>query len=121
MLRLGVAPTRLPGVLAQLVDAGARGVTASPATGVATLTLPADATTVRGAHERVAAVGGTTTLRHRPAGPAVEDVPAWGPAPSSAALLRAVAATLDPDQRIGRGRLAPWLPVPTDTRTGVTA
>ena len=123
VLRLGVAPTRLSALLADLADsAGARAVTASPALGVATLTLPATVEAVRTAHERVAAVGGTSTLRHRPE-PGGSDLPAWGPAPSSVPLLRAVAASLDPDQRLGRGRLAPWLPLPTssDRPTGVTA
>jgi len=121
VLRLGVAPTRLAALLTDLADAaGARAVTASPGTGVATLTLPATAEAVHAAHERVAAVGGTSTLRHRPE---TTELPAWGPAPSSVALLRAVAASLDPDQRVGRGRLAPWLPLPTssDRPTGVTA
>ncbi|WP_217996486.1 hypothetical protein, partial [Piscicoccus intestinalis] len=47
------------------------------------------------------------SLRHRPAG---LDLPAWGPAPSSSALLRAVSAAVDPEQRLGRGRFDPWLP-----------
>ncbi|GAA4846699.1 FAD-binding oxidoreductase [Actinomycetospora corticicola] len=110
VVRVGVAPTRLGDLLTGLVaDAGADDVTAAPATGVATLTVPAEAALVDAVHARVAGVGGTSTLRARPAGAAV---PAWGPAPSSAALLRAVATAFDPDQRLGRGRLAPWLPVP---------
>ena len=111
VLRLGVAPTRLPAVLAGLrADAGAHGVTAAPGTGVATVVLPADADAVASAHAAVAAAGGTTTLRHRPPG---AGLPAWGPAPSTAPLLRAIAASLDPDHRLGRGRLAPWLPTPS--------
>lgn len=110
VLRVGVAPTRLGDLLTGLVaDAGAGDVTAAPATGVATLTVPADAAAVDAVHSRVAALGGTSTLRARPAG---ADVPAWGPTPTSAAVLRSVAAAFDPDQRLGRGRLAPWLPVP---------
>ncbi|WP_018334873.1 FAD-binding oxidoreductase [Actinomycetospora chiangmaiensis] len=110
VVRVGVAPTRLGDLLTGLVaDAGAADVTAAPATGVATLTVPADAAAVDAVHTRVAALGGTSTLRARPAG---ADVPAWGPTPTSAAVLRSVAAAFDPDQRLGRGRLAPWLPVP---------
>ncbi|WP_433799409.1 FAD-binding oxidoreductase [Actinomycetospora sp. CA-084318] len=110
VVRVGVAPTRLGDLLAGLVDLGGTHVTAAPATGVATLSVPADPSVVETVHARVAALGGTSTLRARPAGAAV---PAWGPAPTSAVVLRSVAAAFDPDQRLGRGRLAPWLPVPT--------
>ncbi|GLZ53635.1 glycolate oxidase [Actinomycetospora sp. NBRC 106378] len=110
VLRVGVAPTRLGDLLGGLVaDLGAAGVTAAPATGVATFTVPAEPVAVDAVHTRVADLGGTSTLRARPAGSAV---PAWGPTPSSAVLLRSVAAAFDPDHRLGRGRLAPWLPVP---------
>ena len=125
VLRLGMKPTALGEVLTDLVaDAEARDVTAAPATGVATLTVPARTDTVDAVHRRVAAVGGTSTVRARPAG---SDVPAFGPAPSSAALLRAVAASFDPEHRLGRGRLAPWVTAPaspaaaTGPRTGVSA
>ncbi|MEJ2868578.1 FAD-binding protein [Actinomycetospora sp. OC33-EN08] len=115
VVRIGVAPTLLGGLLTDLAaDAGAAGITAAPATGVATLTVPAEPAAVDAVHARVAAARGTSTLRARPGG---ADLPAWGPAPSSAVLLRAVAASLDPDHRLGRGRLAPWLS-PT---TGVSA
>jgi glycolate oxidase FAD binding subunit len=67
------------------------------------------------AHRYVAAAGGTSTLRQRPPGSAGTGLPAFGPAPTSAALLRAVATSLDPDQRFGRGRLAPWIPLPEPT------
>jgi glycolate oxidase FAD binding subunit len=111
VVRVGVTPSLLTGLLTGLTDAG--GVTAAPLTGVATLSVPATAEAVDDVHRRVAALGGTSLLRGRPAGRT--DLAALGPAPTSAALLRAVAASLDPDQRFGRGRLAPWLP------TGVTA
>jgi len=118
VLRLGVTPSALTGVLDGL-DAETGGlaeVTASPRTGVATVALPPDADVVDAAHRRVADAGGTSTLRQRPAGAAL---PAFGPEPTSAALLRAVATSLDPDQRFGRGRLAPWVPLPEPT--GVSA
>ncbi|GAA4912603.1 glycolate oxidase FAD binding subunit [Actinomycetospora succinea] len=116
VLRLGVIPSALTGVLDGLEadSGGLADVTTSPRTGVATVSLPADADVVAAAHRRVAEAGGTSTLRQRPAG---AELPAFGPAPASAVVLRAVAASLDPDQRLGRGRLSPWIPEPT----GVTA
>jgi glycolate oxidase FAD binding subunit len=118
VLRFGVIPAALPGVLASLEgDAGGLDeVTASPRTGIATVAVPAEADVVAAAHRRVADAGGTSTLRQRPAG---ADLPAFGPEPASAALLRHVAVALDPDQRFGRGRLAPWVPLPEPT--GVSA
>jgi glycolate oxidase FAD binding subunit len=117
VLRLGVIPAALGGVLDELEGiAGLDGVTTSPRTGVATVSLPADADVVAAAHRRVHEAGGTSTLRQRPAG---AELPAFGPAPASAVVLRAVAASLDPDQRLGRGRLAPWVPAPEPT--GVSA
>ena len=119
VLRVGVLPSRLAPLLAELDRAvGLRSVTTSPATGVATLTVAATPDAVTAVHERFAAAGGTSTLRHRPAG---VELPAFGPPPSSAALLRAVAAVVDPDQRFGRGRLAPWVPLPATTTTGAPA
>ena len=119
VLRVGVLPSRLAPLLAELDRAvGLRSVTTSPATGVATLTVAATADAVTAVHARFAAAGGTSTLRHRPAG---VELPAFGPPPSSAALLRAVAAVVDPDQRFGRGRLAPWVPLPATTTTGAPA
>lgn len=115
VLRLGVLPTRLTDVLRGLdVEVGLASVSACPANGVATCTVPARPEAVAAAHARVAAAGGTTSLRHRPAG---VTLPAWGPAPTSSALLRAVAAAVDPEQRLGRGRFDPWIP---STQTGET-
>jgi glycolate oxidase FAD binding subunit len=110
VLRFGVIPDRLTALLDEL-DAEARldHVTASPRTGVATVALPADAELVAAAHRHVAEAGGTSTLRQRPPG---TELPAFGPAPASASLLRTVVASLDPDHRFGRGRLAPWVPLP---------
>lgn len=103
VLRIGVRPSRLPGVLAGLA---ARGVTAGLGTGVATVALPADPAAVAAAHSAVHAAGGTSVLRSRPVG---LDAPAWGPAPSALGVLRAVKQELDPACRLGPGRLAPWL------------
>lgn len=110
VVRVGVTPSLLTGLLRELADAA--DVTAAPLTGVATLSVPATTAAVDDVHRRVAALGGTSLLRRRP--PGRTDLAALGPEPTSAALLRAVAASIDPDQRFGRGRLAPWLP------TGVT-
>jgi glycolate dehydrogenase FAD-binding subunit len=103
VLRIGVRPSRLPGVLAGL---DTRSVTAGLGTGVATVALPADPTAVAAAHAAVHAAGGTSVLRSRPAG---LDASGWGPAPSALAVLRAVKQELDPAGRLGPGRLAPWL------------
>ena len=103
VLRIGVRPSRLPGVLAGL---DTRGITAGLGTGVATVALPADPVTVAAAHAAVHAAGGTSVLRSRPVG---LDASAWGPAPSALAVLRAVKQELDPLGRLGPGRLAPWL------------
>jgi glycolate oxidase FAD binding subunit len=100
-LRIGLRPSRLPGILA---DLPASAVTAGLGTGVATVALPPEA--VAEAHERVSAAGGTSVLRSRPAG---AEVPAWGPAPSAIAVLRAVKAELDPQGRLGPGRFDPWM------------
>ncbi|MGI5128907.1 FAD-binding oxidoreductase [Pseudonocardia sp. CA-107938] len=101
VLRIGTRPSRLPGVLAALP---ARTVTAGLGTGIATVALdPGD---VAAAHETVAGAGGTSVLRSRPAG---ADVPAWGPPPSALGVLRAVKQSLDPDGRLGPGRLDPWM------------
>jgi len=103
VLRIGVRPSRLPGVLAAL---DARSVAAGLGTGVATVALPADPAVVAAAHATVHAAGGTSVLRSRPVG---FDGAAWGPPPSAIALLRAVKKELDPHGRFGPGRLAPWL------------
>jgi glycolate oxidase FAD binding subunit len=106
-LRIGARPSRLPGLLAALVDElGAAGVTAGLGTGVATVTLPADRDTVERAHQLAHGAGGTSMLRSRPAGSAA---PGWGPAPSAVGVLRAVHTALDPEGRLGAGRFSPWM------------
>ena len=102
VLRLGVRPSRLPEVLRALA---ARSVTAGLGTGVATVVLPPEPDAVQAAHATVHAAGGTSVLRHRPAGSAA---PAWGPAPSALPVLRALKRTLDPSARLEPGRFAPW-------------
>ncbi|WP_281689847.1 FAD-binding oxidoreductase [Pseudonocardia thermophila] len=101
VLRIGVRPSKLPGVLTALP---ARAITAGLGTGIATVVL--DAQDVAAAHETVAAAGGTSVLRRRPAG---ASVPAWGPPPSALKVLRAVKQSLDPAGRLGPGRFDPWM------------
>jgi glycolate oxidase FAD binding subunit len=101
VLRVGVTPSRLPGLL---TDLRADPVTAGLGTGVATVALAPEA--VADAHALVHAAGGTSVLRARPAG---SDVPAWGPPPSALAVLKAVKTEFDPRGRFGPGRFAPWL------------
>jgi glycolate oxidase FAD binding subunit len=100
-LRIGVRPSRLPAVLA---DLPAEAIAAGLGTGVATVSLPPEA--VAAGHARVHAAGGTSVLRSRPAD---ADLPAWGPPPSAIAVLRAVKAELDPQGRFGPGRFDPWM------------
>jgi len=107
VLRVGARPSRLAGLLGELTAAlGASAVTAGLATGIGTLTLPAEPDIVARAHQLVHRVGGTSVLRARPAG---ATAPGWGPAPSSVGLLRSVRDELDPKGRLGAGRFAPWL------------
>ena len=101
VLRIGARPSRLAALVASLPFVGAA---VGLGTGVATVSLPADA--VADAHSATHAAGGTTVLRDRPDG---FTGPAWGPPPSAIALLRSVKRTLDPDGRLGPGRLTPWL------------
>jgi glycolate oxidase FAD binding subunit len=107
VLRVGARPSRLPGLLGKLIDdLGATGVTAGLATGIATLRLPADPDTVERAHQLVHQAGGTSMLRSRSA---EVTAPAWGPAPSAIDVLRATRTALDPTNRLGAGRFAPWM------------
>jgi len=56
--------------------------------------------------QKINKTSSTVWLRHRPTG---FDGSAWGPPPSALAVLRAVKKELDPADRLGPGRLAPWL------------
>lgn len=107
VLRVGARPSRLPALLATLArEVTAVGITAGLATGVATMRLPADPDVVSRAHQLAHRVGASSMLRSRPAD---STAPAWGPAPSAVAVLRAVRTELDPDGRFGAGRFAPWM------------
>lgn len=101
VLRIGIRPSRLPALLAELPTSA---VTAGLGTGIATVTLPVAA--VADAHDAVHAAGGTSVLRARPVG---ADAPGWGPPPSAVEVLRALKHTFDPDARLGPGRFDPWM------------
>ncbi|MEJ3659011.1 FAD-binding protein [Actinomycetes bacterium KLBMP 9759] len=101
-LRIGVLPSRLPGLLGALP--GVSATTAGLGTGVATVTVAPDA--VAEAHRLVHEAGGTSALRARPE---ATSAPAWGPPPSALGVLKAIKAELDPKGRFGPGRFAPWM------------
>lgn len=101
VLRIGAAPTRLPGLIGELP---ATAVAAGLGTGVATVTVPGAA--VSEAHAAVAAAHGTSVLRSRAAD---LDAPAWGPPPSGLPVLKAIKNQLDPDGRLCPGRFHPWM------------
>lgn len=101
VVRIGVRPDRLPGLISALSVSAA---TVGLGTGIATLTVPVDA--VESVHDAVGAVGGTSMLRDRPGGTSAR---AWGSAPSALSVLTALKHNLDPDDRFGPGRFAPWL------------
>jgi glycolate oxidase FAD binding subunit len=113
----GTLPSRLPEVVAALMAAGdatgARVWLASHAgLGLHTAYFDGDPAAQAAAFTRwrdaVRAIGGTVVLRDRPDGVdgAVDPL---GPPPSSAPLLRALKARLDPAGRCGPGRLGDWL------------
>ena len=102
VVRVGCLPSALPGVLAALP--GATSITAGLGTGVATVSV--DPAVVAEVHAAVHAAGGTSMVRSRPDH---ADLPAWGPAPSAIAVLRAVKTALDPLGRFGPGRFDPWM------------
>ncbi|TCK25507.1 FAD-binding oxidoreductase [Pseudonocardia endophytica] len=101
VVRIGTMPARLPSLVGGLPTTG---VTAGLLTGVATVTVP-DAS-VAETHDAVAAVNGTSALRDRPD---ALDAPAWGPAPSGVAVLKAIKNQLDPEDRLCPGRFDPWM------------
>ena len=96
--------------------AGVRtGLTSRPALGQHAARFDGDPEAVGAAvtawRERVLALGGSVTLRDRPA--AVDaHLDALGPPPSSVGLLRSLARRLDPSGRCAPGRLGSWLPAP---------
>ncbi|HZZ51890.1 MAG TPA: FAD-binding protein [Pseudonocardia sp.] len=107
ILRVGSRPSRLSPLLTRLCDElGARHPVAGLGTGIGTVAVPATAEAVARAHAAVHAIGGTSVLRTRPDG---AELPAWGPAPTSVGVLRALIEEFDPNGRLGAGRFSPWL------------
>ena len=115
--RAGTLPDRLPAVAEALARAAeavgvSAGLTADACVGTATARLaggdaPAHAAAVAAWRAAVERLGGTVALRRRLDG--VDGlVPAWGTPPPAIELMRAVKRRLDPDDRCGPGRFAPW-------------
>jgi glycolate oxidase FAD binding subunit len=117
VLRAATHPVRLPalvrrlreltqdtGVRAELLSGVAQGLHTAVLRGGTADEHAACLTAWRTAvHE----AGGTVTLRRRRAG--VDDAAdAWGPAPPTAALLRALKRQFDPEGLCAPGRFAPW-------------
>ncbi len=101
-IRLGVRPSRLPGVLAACGTDGT-GATVGLGTGVATLSVPdPDIETV---HDAVTAAQGTSVVRRA----VPQGVRTWGQVPSAVRVLRALKDELDPEGRLCPGRLGSWL------------
>ncbi|PRX45463.1 glycolate oxidase FAD binding subunit [Prauserella shujinwangii] len=96
VVRIGCRPSRLPRFLR------GEGATGGLGTGVGTVRVPP--AEVADVHDAVAAEGGTSVLRQRPAGP----LRAWGRAPSAVRVLTALKRELDPEARLGRGRFETW-------------
>ncbi|REF37951.1 FAD-binding oxidoreductase [Thermasporomyces composti] len=118
VLRAGTRPDALPQLAAALDSLAAEhgveaSLTSSLGVGVHTVrlrggSLDGHAHVVRAWRRRVLESGGSVTLHRRPH--ALDElVPSWGPAPTSATLLRALKQQLDPDGRLAPGRFAPWL------------
>jgi glycolate oxidase FAD binding subunit len=118
VLRAGAHPAQLPALDAALSDAARRyGVrarlTAGAAAGVCTARLrgggpEAHAGCLTEWRRAVRDAGGTAVLRRR-----AQDVDrfadAWGPAPGTVGVLRALKRQFDPGGRLAPGRFAPWL------------
>lgn len=104
-VRIGSRPSRLPGLLDRFKAPAAAGL----ATGVATLSMPAD--DVDRVHDAVTEVGGTSVTR----GAAGAQARPWGRQPSALRVLRAVKRELDPAHRLDSGRFGSWFDSPAGT------
>ncbi|WP_053206449.1 FAD-binding oxidoreductase [Jiangella muralis] len=113
VVRLGTAPDRTPELAALVArEAAAHAVdaamTSSPFAGAHTVRLrggsaaahAAVVTALRTEQPAVTVCRWTDGLR--------AELPAWGEPPPAVAVLRAVKRAFDPDDRLGRGRFAPW-------------
>lgn len=117
ILRAGARPAHLPVLVRALQDVARRtgveaALSSSVAIGVHTVRLRGGDAVAHAAclttwRQAVQELGGTVTLRRRRDGvDALAE--AWGPAPSTAPLLRALKRQFDPDDRCAPGRFAPW-------------
>jgi glycolate oxidase FAD binding subunit len=107
IVRVGARPSRLSPLLGRLgEELGARQPVAGLGTGIGTVAVPATAEAMAATHVAVHGIGGTSALRAHPEG---VELPAWGPAPTSVGLLRALTEEFDPNGRLGAGRFSPWL------------
>lgn len=117
VLRAGTRPDAIPGLAAALESLAAEhgveaSLTSSLGVGVHTVRLrggspDGHAKVLLAWRRKVLESGGSVTLHRRH--PAVDELaPSWGPAPTTAPLLRAIKQQLDPEQRLGTGRFAPW-------------
>lgn len=113
VLRLGTAPDRTPSLAADLhrlaaTHAVEAAMTSTLFAGVHTVRLrggPAAAhaaviTALRTAYPAATICRWMDDLR--------DELPAWGEPPPAVALFRAVKRRFDPDNRLGKGRFAPW-------------
>ncbi|SDT67251.1 FAD-binding oxidoreductase [Jiangella sp. DSM 45060] len=113
VVRLGTAPDRTPSLAGLVARAAAEhavdaAMTSSPFAGAHTVRLrggtaaahAAVVTALRTEHPAATVCRWTDGLR--------AELPAWGEPPPAVAMLRAVKRAFDPDDRLGRGRLAPW-------------
>lgn len=117
VLRAGVHPSQLPALDAALGETARRcGVqallAAGAVAGVCTARLrgggpEAHATCLTEWRRAVRDAGGSVVLRRRD--PDVDRfADAWGPAPGTVGVLRALKRQFDPDGRLAPGRFAPW-------------
>jgi glycolate oxidase FAD binding subunit len=114
--RAGLLPEHLPEAVTALTRAaGERGVEAAVVVearaGTATASVTGDpaasAAVVAAWRAEVERLGGRLTLRRLPEA-AAGLVDAWGTPPSAVVLMRQVKCQLDPGDRFGPGRFAPW-------------
>lgn len=113
VVRLGTAPDRMPS-LAVLVarEAAANAVgaamTSSPFAGAHTVRLRGGTAAAHAAVVTALRADAPATTVCRWADGLRDQLPAWGEPPPAVAVLRAVKRSFDPDDRLGKGRFAPW-------------
>ncbi|TDD70211.1 FAD-binding protein [Jiangella aurantiaca] len=113
VVRLGTAPDRTPSLAALVArEAAAHDVdaamTSSPFAGAHTVRLRGGTASQHAAVVTAlrAAAPAATVCRWTPG--LRDQLPAWGEPPPAVAVLRAVKRAFDPNDRLGKGRFAPW-------------